>query len=87
MKISIDVDLTPEEARRFFGLPDVKPLQDEVVERMREQMSAGAEGLDPAAMMPPLMSSNMAAYEAIQKAFWSALAASGDKAGKGDRSD
>ena len=29
MKIKIDIDCTPEEAAdRFFGLPDVAPMQD-----------------------------------------------------------
>ena len=78
MNISINVDLTPEELRRFLGLPDIKPLQDEMVEKMREQLSAGAEGLDPAGVMAPMMATNMAAYEAMQKAFWSALAGAGD---------
>ena len=79
MKISIDVDLTPEELRRFLGLPDVKPLQDDMVEKMRQHIGAGAEGLDPAAVMAPLMAGNLAAYETMQKAFWSALSSSGEK--------
>ena len=28
MKITVNVDCTPDEARHFFGLPDVKPMQD-----------------------------------------------------------
>jgi hypothetical protein len=27
MKITVEVECTPEEARQFLGLPDVKPLQ------------------------------------------------------------
>ena len=27
MKVTVDIDCTPEEARTFFGLPDVKPMQ------------------------------------------------------------
>ena len=27
MKITINVDCTPAEAREFFGLPDLRPLQ------------------------------------------------------------
>lgn len=27
MKFTIEVDYTPEEARHFFGLPEVKPMQ------------------------------------------------------------
>ena len=28
MKITIDFDATPDEARRFFGLPDIAPMQE-----------------------------------------------------------
>ncbi|WP_420846806.1 DUF6489 family protein [Microvirga tunisiensis] len=28
MKITMDVECTPEEARAFLGLPDVKPMQE-----------------------------------------------------------
>ncbi len=28
MKITVDIDCTPEEARAFFGLPNVQPMQD-----------------------------------------------------------
>jgi hypothetical protein len=31
MKITIDIDCTPGEARAFLGLPDVAPLQAEVM--------------------------------------------------------
>ncbi len=27
MKCHIDFDFTPQEARQFFGMPDVQPLQ------------------------------------------------------------
>jgi hypothetical protein len=39
MKISIDIDCTPEEARQFLGLPDMGPLQDEMKKRMESGMS------------------------------------------------
>ena len=41
MKISVDVDCTPEEARRFLGLPDLTPLHDIYVEKMKETMEQG----------------------------------------------
>lgn len=31
MKVTIDVDITPEELRRFIGLPDVENLQKEML--------------------------------------------------------
>lgn len=78
MKIEIKVDVTPEEARRFFGLPDVKPLQDELLERFREQVRS-AEGLDPARLMAPFVTPNLGAFETMQKAFWEAFSGHGSQ--------
>lgn len=36
MKVTVDVDCTPEEARRFMGLPDLTPVHDAYVERMKK---------------------------------------------------
>jgi hypothetical protein len=47
MKVTVDVDCTPEEARRFLGLPDLTPVHDVYVEAMRKMM---ADGLGPDAM-------------------------------------
>lgn len=41
MKIRVDVDCTPEEARRFLGLPDLAPVHAAYVERMTR--AAGEE--------------------------------------------
>jgi len=41
MKITVDVDCTPEEARRFMGLPDLSPVHAAYVERMTRAMSEG----------------------------------------------
>ncbi len=38
MKISIDIDLTPEEARTVLGFPDMKPMQESVMKRLEEKM-------------------------------------------------
>lgn len=47
MKITFDVECTPEEARRFFGLPDLTPVHDAYLERMTKMVS---EGVTPAAV-------------------------------------
>jgi hypothetical protein len=41
MKISVDVDCTPEEARRFLGLPDLTPVHQAYVERMTRAVTEG----------------------------------------------
>lgn len=41
MKITVDVDCTPEEARRFMGLPDLAPLHDSYVDKMKRSLDEG----------------------------------------------
>lgn len=38
MKINVEVDCTPEEARRALGLPDLTPLHDKYVGMLSEAM-------------------------------------------------
>jgi len=39
MKITVDVDCTPEEARRFLGLPDLTPVHQAYVDRMTRMVT------------------------------------------------
>jgi ABC-type iron transport system FetAB permease component len=47
MRLTINVDLTPQEARAFFGMPDVEPLNEMVVNEMmvraKDQMDTLAD--------------------------------------------
>lgn len=38
MKINVEIDCTPEEARRFLGLPDVSKANEVYVEAMAKAM-------------------------------------------------
>ena len=49
MKVTVDVDCTPEEARRFMGLPDLSQVHEAYVERMRKTV---AEGVGPMVKAP-----------------------------------
>ena len=41
MKVTVDVDCTPEEARRFLGLPDLTPVHEAYVEKMKSVVNEG----------------------------------------------
>ena len=41
MKFNIEIDCTPEEARRLVGLPDLQPLHDIYLSRVKELMAKG----------------------------------------------
>ena len=45
MKVNVEIDCTPEEARRFLGLPDVSKANEAYVDAMLKAMQ-GAGGLD-----------------------------------------
>lgn len=51
MKISVDVDCTPEEARRFLGFPDLTPVHAAFVEKMKAAIGEGAPGPEALAEM------------------------------------
>lgn len=51
MKVKVDIDCTPEEARAFFGLPNVTPLNDALVEEMTKRMHENVSAMEPEALM------------------------------------
>ena len=38
MKITIDIDITPEELRSFLGLPNVEKLQQQMLDHAQEYL-------------------------------------------------
>ena len=52
MKISFDIDCTPEEARTFFGLPDLQPLHDVYLDRMKTAMTEGISAAPSSVRIP-----------------------------------
>jgi hypothetical protein len=51
MKINVEVDCTPLEARQFFGLPDVQPMQVAVMDKLQHQMMANIDKVSPESLM------------------------------------
>jgi hypothetical protein len=51
MKVNVEIDCTQLEARQFFGLPDVMPMQVAVMDKLQEQMLANIETVTPEALM------------------------------------
>ncbi len=46
MKVNFQIECTPEEARAFFGLPDLSPIHDAYVDKMKSMMSDGIAPAD-----------------------------------------
>ncbi|MFN3230640.1 MAG: DUF6489 family protein [Alphaproteobacteria bacterium] len=70
MKVTINIDCTPEEARTFLGLPDVKPFQDSMLENMNQQMQNTLDTLGPEAMMKAFFPTGIPGLEDMQAMFW-----------------
>jgi hypothetical protein len=79
MKISVDIDCTPEELRGFFGLPDVKPMQDEMMKEVAERMRANVKALDPEAMLKTWLPAGLKGFEQLGEMFLSQMAAAAAK--------
>ena len=71
MKIRVNIDCTPEEARAFLGMPDVRPLNEAMVRSLEDRMGTALDRLDPEALMRLWMPGGVEAAEAMQKMFWS----------------
>ena len=69
MKISFDIDCTPEEARRFFGLPDVSPVNDALVKELTKRAGEMAQEMDAGKLMEQWMSAGVQGIGDIQEAF------------------
>ncbi|MFC3226155.1 DUF6489 family protein [Marinibaculum pumilum] len=85
MKIHVDVDCTPEEARTFFGLPDVQPMQEALMSQIQERMQMALAQTDPDVLMKTWLPVGMAGFEQLQKMFWSNLSGGG-RSRDGERS-
>ena len=77
MKVKVDIDCTPEEARTFLGLPDVAPLQRAMMAEMEGRMRAALAAMDPEAMLKMWFPAGLEGWEKMQKMFWSQLAGAG----------
>jgi Family of unknown function (DUF6489) len=51
MKVTVEIDCTPDEARAFLGLPDVKPMQAAVMSHLEQQMVRAADSFAPDAIL------------------------------------
>lgn len=69
MKITVNVDCTPEEARAFLGLPDVKPMQEELLREMQNRMMANIRAVEPEELMKLWMPASIKGWEQFGEIF------------------
>jgi hypothetical protein len=67
MKLKIEVDCTPEEARAFLGLPDVSGLNAHLVDEVKTRMDQNIALLQPDELMKNWMALGGQATEQFRK--------------------
>jgi hypothetical protein len=73
MKVHVEIDCTPEEARAFFGLPDVAPMQERLMAEVEERTLAAMRAMEPDALIKTWLPASMQGFENLQKMFWNAM--------------
>ena len=74
MKVTVDIDCTPEEARAFLGLPDVKPMQEQLMGELQERMAANIGAMEPEALLRTWLPATLKGLEQLQEMFISQMA-------------
>ena len=87
MKVHIEMDMTPEEARAFMGLPDVRPMQQKMMDEMQQRMKAAFDANDPEGMVKAWLpfsygAGGAEAFQKLQRAMWDSAAAMLKKDGR-----
>lgn len=70
MKFIFDIDCTPEEARRFMGLPDIAPMQERMMKELEQRIAENMRALDPETLVKSWMPMSMQGWTDMQKMFW-----------------
>ncbi len=70
MKFNFDIECTPEEARRFVGLPDVAPMQEAMMKEIEAKMRENIKALSPEEFVKTWMPATMQGWGEMQKMFW-----------------
>jgi hypothetical protein len=83
MKVTVEIDCTPAEARAFFGLPDVTQLNEHLVEEMTKRVDANITMLQPEELLKNWMNFGGQAQETFIRLMSAAAAGASSGAGRG----
>jgi hypothetical protein len=73
MKVTVEVDCTPVEARAFMGLPDVTPLNEQIVAEMQARLTSNMSMLAPDELMKNWMAFGVGAQEQFRNLMTTAV--------------
>ena len=68
MKVTIEFDMTPQEARKLMGLPDVEKMQERIIEETYSKLSESISQMkDPEKLFQRFMPLGAQGVEQFQK--------------------
>lgn len=74
MRLTINIDCTPEEARAFFGMPNVEPMNDMIISEMTRRAKENLDTLaDPERFMTQMMTMGGKGLEQFQNLMGAAM--------------
>jgi hypothetical protein len=85
MKVTIDVDLTPEEARRLMGLPDLEAMQQRLLAQLEKQMASNLSYMDPEMLVKTILPVGAQGLEQFQNLLWGMARSATGGAAKGGK--
>lgn len=73
MKVTVNIDCTPAEARAFFGLPDVQPMQASLMKDLEDRLRKNIQAMDPETMFKTWLPATLKNIEQMQEMFLAQL--------------
>ena len=73
MKVTVNIDCTPAEARAFFGLPDVQPMQAALMKDLEDRLRKNIQAMDPETMFKTWLPATLKNIEQMQEMFLAQL--------------
>ena len=74
MKVNVEIECEPAEARAFLGLPNVEPLNDHLVAEMKKRMDANMAAMQPEELMKSWTSFGLQAQDQFRRLMETATA-------------
>lgn len=71
MKINVEIECTPIEARQFFGLPNVEPLQNAAMAQIEKRVLSEMDRFSPDALLKSWFALSPVSPEQMQQFFGS----------------
>ena len=73
MKVTVNIDCTPAEARAFFGLPDIQPMQASLMKDLEDRLRKNIQAMDPETMFKTWLPATLKNIEQMQEMFLAQL--------------